>query len=250
MRPALSLQLYTLRDRLAADPAATLRDVAALGFTAVEPFALAELGPALAPLLAETQLSAPTAHASFIDADIEPVLRAAALTGTLTLYDPFVPEERWRDVDAIAATAAALNRAAARAADHGIAVGYHNHWWELEQLVDGAPALRVLVDHLDDAVQLEVDTYWAAVGGVDVVELLRDLGARVTAIHVKDGPISREPREQLPAGEGRMPLGDVLAAAPDARRVVEFDDFAGDLLAGIAAARAALVAIEGSEAPR
>lgn len=245
MRPALSLQLYTLRDRFAVDPAATLRSVADLGLTAIEPFGLADLAGTLAPLLAETGLEAPTAHASFIDAELEPVLAAAALTGTTTLYDPFVPEERWQDRASIAATADALNRAAARAADAGIAVGYHNHWWELEQHVDGAPALRILVDHLDDAVQLELDTYWAAVGGASVVDLLREFGERVTAIHVKDGPVSREPREQLPAGEGRMPLRDILAVAPHARRVIEFDDYAGDLLSGIAAARATLIALEG-----
>ena len=47
----------------------------------------------------------------------------------------------------------------------------------------------MLADQLDDAVLLEVDTYWAAVGGQDVPALLGRLGDRVRYLHVKDGPV-------------------------------------------------------------
>ena len=47
-------------------------------------------------------------------------------------------------------------------------LGYHNHDFELSSLIGGRPALEVLADELDPGVLLEVDTYWAAVGGQDV----------------------------------------------------------------------------------
>ena len=81
---------------------------------------------------------------------------------------------------------------------------------------------------------LEVDTYWAQVGGVPAVSLLERLGDRVRFIHVKDGDISRNNKAQVAVGGGRMPVADVLAAAPQAVRVVELDDVDGDVFEALA----------------
>lgn len=245
-RPALSVQLYSLRDQLAADPAATIQAVAALGFTAVEPFGLADAATVLRPLLTGAGLAAPTAHGTLIASDeaADETLAGAVLLGTEAVFDPFVPDDRWTSRDDIAATAARLNDVAHRAADRGVSVGYHNHWWELERRVDGASALEVFADLLDDGVLLEVDAYWAAVGGEDPVALVRRLGDRVVALHVKDGPLSREPKDQLPAGHGAMPIAELVAAAPDARLVLEFDDYAGDLIEGLTLAKATVDRLE------
>lgn len=232
-RPAIGLQLYTVREALAADPAGTLRRVADLGLRVVEPFDLVAAVDGLVEPMAELGLTAPTSHVSFIQADLDAALTAAARLGVGTIIDPYVPEPHWTTRADVAAIAANLNDAARRAADQGIAVGYHNHWWELETRIDGAPALVVLADALDDAVVLELDTYWCAVGGEDPVAMLERLGPRVAALHIKDGPISRDNETQQPAGAGRMPVAAILAAAPLARPVLEFDAYAGDLFDGI-----------------
>src|SRR6266536_4085714 len=163
------------------------------------------------------------------------VFAAAAALGIGTVIDPFVPPERWQDPADIAATAAALNDAAKLAAGHGLRIGYHNHWWELQSRIGGRSALEVFADQLDPAVVLEVDTYWAAAGGEDAPALLRRLGDRVRAIHVKDGGLATDATGQVPAGQGRVPVTEVLAAAPDALRVIEFDAYDGDIFEGIAA---------------
>jgi len=159
---------------------------------------------------------------------------AAARLGVTTLIDPFVPAERWKTREDVAALAAELTIVARLAADHGLQVGYHNHWWELETVIDGTPALEIFADELGDAVVLELDTYWSAVGGVDPVALLGRLGERVVTLHIKDGPVSRDTGLQLPAGRGVMPIAEILAAARHARPVIEFDEYAGDLFDGIA----------------
>jgi sugar phosphate isomerase/epimerase len=82
---------------------------------------------------------------------------------------------------------------------------------------------------------LEVDTYWAAAGGADVPALLTSLGGKVRALHVKDGDLATDASGQVPAGQGRAPVDEVLAAAPAALRVIEFDQYAGDIFEGIAA---------------
>jgi sugar phosphate isomerase/epimerase len=236
----LSVQLYSVRDAFAADPAETLRRLAAIGFTQVEPYGVVENVEALQTWLPVNGLTAPTAHARLIGVDQDAVFAAAAALGIGTVIDPFVAAEHWQDPADIAATATALNDAAKLAAGHGIRIGYHNHWWELESRIDGRSAFEVFADQLDPAVVLEVDAYWATAGGEDAPALLRRLGARVQAIHVKDGGLATDASGQLPAGQGRLPVVDVLAAAPDALRVIEFDAYDGDVFEGIAASHAYL----------
>jgi sugar phosphate isomerase/epimerase len=161
------------------------------------------------------------------------VFAAAAELGIGLVIDPMVRAEHWQNASDIAATADALNAAAKLAAEHGVRVGYHNHWWELESRIDGRSGLEVLADALGPEVDLEVDTYWATAGGENAAELLKRLGARVKALHIKDGGLNTDASGQVPAGTGQVPVNEVLAAAPDALRVIEFDEYDGDIYAGI-----------------
>ena len=236
-----SVQLYSVREAIAEDLPGAIARVAELGFTRVEPWGFVDKVEQFRQALTENDLSAPSAHAGLVAAeDVQPIFAAAAALGVQTLIDPMVPAERWSSRADIQATADRLAELAGPAADHGLTIGYHNHRWELAQQVDGRPALEVFADLLDDRVVLEVDTYWAAVGGVSVPELLARLGERVQLLHVKDGPITDDPKAQLPAGEGAMDIPAVLAAAPRALRVVEFDAYAGDIFEGLAASLAYL----------
>lgn len=232
----ISVQLYSVRDALAADLPGTLRRIADLGFGNVELYGFADQVDQYRAGLADAGLVAPSAHARLVLADdVDPVLDAAVELGVRTLIDPMVPEERWTTRADIESTATRLNEIAARAADRGLVIGYHNHWWELATSIEGRPALEVLAAALDPGLVLEVDTYWAEVGGVDAAGLLARLGERVTHLHVKDGPVTRDTKAQLPAGQGVVPVAEILAAAPDATRVIEFDDYDGDMFAGLAA---------------
>jgi sugar phosphate isomerase/epimerase len=230
----LSLQLYTVRAELDRDVEGAVARVAEIGFRQVEPFGLTELGPRLAGPLAEHGLAAPTSHAGLLGADLPAVFEAAAKLGTGTLIDPYVDPNRWQAEGDVRQIATELNEVAAKAKDHGLTIGYHNHHFELESRIGGRHALEVFAEHLDPAVVLEVDTYWAAVGGADVPALLERLGDRVVALHVKDGDGSLDNKAQVAVGAGMMPVPAILAAAPDSLAVVELDDFAGDMFTAVA----------------
>jgi sugar phosphate isomerase/epimerase len=224
----LSVQLYTVREALAADPDATLARLAEIGFRQVEPFALLEHAAALRDGLPRHGLAAPTTHADILTTDPEPVFAAAAELGIGTVVQPWLEPARWQTADGVARIADDLNAAGERAARQGLAVGYHNHHFELESRLDGRHALEVLADRLAPGVRLEVDTYWAMAGGADVPGLLRRLGDRVFALHLKDGDGSLDPKQQVALGRGSLPLSAILEVAPDALRVVELDDTIGD----------------------
>ena len=230
----LSVQLYTVREALVADPAAALERLASIGFTRVELFGFVDRAAEFAELLPRFGLTPSSAHASLVGKDIVPVFEAAKKLGLTTVIDPMVAAEAWKTSDSVVAIADELNSIARIAADEGITIGYHNHSWELESHLDGTSALEAFADNLDPAVVLEVDTYWSQVGGVPAVGLLERLGDRVQFIHVKDGDISRDNLKQVAVGSGRMPVTEILAAAPQAVRVVELDDFAGDVFDALA----------------
>ncbi|HEX3925859.1 MAG TPA: TIM barrel protein [Streptosporangiaceae bacterium] len=234
--PSVSVQLYSVRDVLEADPAGTIERLAGLGYRQVEAgFKYLTRLPELAPAIRAHGLVTPVMTGSLFEADRGPVFDLARSLGAGTVVDTFIPAPRWQtqaDVDHIAAE---LNAAAAEAAALGLRVGYHNHWWELEQRFGGGPALDALIVRLDPAVVLEVDAYWVAVGGEEPVAFVRRHAGRVRFLHLKDGPVSRDNHAQLPAGQGALPIPAVLAAATGLEAgVVEFDDYAGDVFDAVA----------------
>lgn len=239
----LSVQLWTVRSRLADDVDATLATLAGIGFRRVEPFDLLTYRDALRDALPHNGLAAPTTHADVLGSDADNVLAAAAELGIGTVVQPWVEPKRWETPEGIRALADELNAASVRAAGHGLRVGYHNHHFELEARVDGRHGLEVFADHLAPEVVLEVDTYWALVGGADVPALLRRLGSRVVALHLKDGDGSLDTKRQVALGGGVLPLRGILEAAPDALRVVELDDTEGDILAAVRAGRDTLLGL-------
>lgn len=238
----LSVQLYTVRGALQEDFDGTLATIAGFGYTQVEPFAFDRFFDDLKTGLAAHGLSAPTTHVGLLAAeDQDRVFSQARELGITTVIDPHSDAARWESVDGIAEIAAGLNAAAAKASDYGLTVGYHNHQFELTSVIDGKHGLEILADHLDPAVVLEVDTYWAYAGGADVPALLSRLGERVVALHVKDGDGSLDNTKQVAVGSGSVPVDDYIAAAPNALYVVELDDSEGDLVEAVGASRAYLV---------
>ncbi|HET7781917.1 MAG TPA: sugar phosphate isomerase/epimerase [Arthrobacter sp.] len=243
-----SLQLYTLRRPLEEDLPGTIRRVADIGFTQVEPYNFVATAKELGSALKENGLTAPSGHAPLLSQDQDEIFAAARDLGITTVIDPFIPADRWQTAEDIRATAEKLNEAARKGAEYGIRVGYHNHQWELESLVEGRTALEYFADLLDPELVLEVDTYWVAVGGQDPVDILARLGDRVKLIHIKDGPLTTDTKAQQPAGKGKVQVLDVIAAAKALEvGVVEFDDYEGDIFQGIAESLAFLNSAGASE---
>src|SRR5690349_3689868 len=160
-----SLQLYTLRNAIQEDLAGTIRKVAEIGFAQVEPYNFVATAKELGAALRENGLTAPTGHAPLLSQDQHEIFAAASELGITTVIDPFITADRWQSAEDVQATAARLNEAAKKGAEYGIRVGYHNHQWELESIIEGRTALEYFADLLDPELVLEVDTYWVAVGG-------------------------------------------------------------------------------------
>ena len=229
----MALQLYTLRDQLPAGRKAVLQAVKSFGYGAVEPYDVLTDPEAQRSDLDEAGLAVCSVHAKALGDDTDAMLAGARKLGADTVIVPWAPPERYADRDSITALAREINTAAARAADQGLRFGYHNHAFELAPAAGGRTGLEALADALDPAVLLEVDTYWAAVGGQDVPALLGRLGDRVRYLHVKDGPVTKDD-PMTAVGAGLMPVAEILAACPSAEwHVVELDRCATDVLTAV-----------------
>ena len=247
-RPRLAVQLYTLRDT-GDDVPTMLRRVAAMGYLGVEAPAaqLCDVDPgALAAVLDETGMVVSSAHVVLdptgrLDGSQLDSLQAA---GVDTAIVAFGPPERFADAGAIAALADDLNRTADMTRARDMALGYHNHFWELQSRVKDRPALLYLYDRLQPDVLAEVDIYWAQVGGADPAEVVRELGHRVRFLHVKDGPATTPSEPMVAVGSGAVDVPTALGAADAvAWHVVELDHCVTDMYDAVADSQRYLAAL-------
>jgi sugar phosphate isomerase/epimerase len=213
----IALQMYTVRDRTAQDFAGTLRQVAEMGYRAIELAGYGGLSAAdLKSALDENGLRAMAAHVAYAQF----VERAEAVCAELKglgcdfAIVPALPQEYRTDETLLREAAANFNRWGAVARDAGLRFAYHNHAFEFAPLANGTP-YDILVGETDpDLVKLELDLFWAQYGGVDPVALTRQLGARASLLHVKDMAAGEE-RADTPVGTGIMPWPELLAAGAE-----------------------------------
>jgi len=231
----LGIQLYSVREDIGpGDLETTLKRLAGMGFTHAEPYRILDRTEQLGVALATAGLQATAAHANVVTADRDAYLDAAERLGLDTLIIPWAEPAALGDRDGIAATAAAINDAARRAADRGIRVGYHNHDFEFSQHAGGRPAYEILVDALAGEVILEVDTFWASMGGADVFELIPRLGSRVRFLHVTNEPPDEDdPPPRGPDITGRMDEVAALGRPFVEMPVVEVVVHEGDVFAAL-----------------
>jgi sugar phosphate isomerase/epimerase len=246
MATPLALQLYTVRDALAADRAAALARAAEQGFRAVEAFGIGNAQRAVADRLADARtfrseldangLKVVAVHGSVSAGDeADAVYDELEILGTDRLIAPVPGAVAGVDGNKALATAGGvklladgLNAAAARAESRGVKVGYHNHDFEWQPVEDGTPAYDVLVRSLDPRVFLEVDVYWAHTAGQNPAEVVTTYADRVYTLHVKDGPGVRG-QLQTSVGEGSVDNAAAIAAGTNVGyHVVELDEAAGD----------------------
>jgi sugar phosphate isomerase/epimerase len=209
--PRVGVQLYSTKDHLGPELRPTLRRLAGLGYTDVEPYDVLGQTDDLVAGLAETGLVARTAHVKITELDRDAVLAAVRRIGVDTVIVPWVDPARFGSGVAVREVAAEINDAAAFFAHRGIRTGYHNHDFEFSSVVDGRHAWEVLVEALDPDIVLQLDTYWASVGGADVFALIPAHRDRIRMLHVKNEPPDADDPPARIDITGRM--GEVVGLA-------------------------------------
>ena len=227
----LGVQLYSVRGPIRTDVPGTLARVRAMGFQEVELAGTAGLTPQqFKQELDRAGLRATSMHAGYerLRDSVEAVLSEAKLFGVRYVGTAWIPhpsgpltEERARQA------AADFNRVGRAARAQGLQFFYHIHGYEFVPGPSGMTPMDILMRETDrDAVQFEIDVFWAAHPGQDPAALIRKYPDRWRLMHIKDmkkgTPTgvhtgSAPPDEtEVPTGQGQIDFRAVLRAAKDA----------------------------------
>ena len=184
------IQLYTVRQLMQQDIAATLRLLAGLGYQEVEFAGLFEhSATAVASWLAEYGLSAPAGHVMLqpMLTDTNRVLDEALALGHRYLVMPYLFEHERNDgLRSYQQLAEQLNRVGERCQAVGLQLAYHNHDFEFA-VIDNTTPYEILLTQTDATlVKMEIDLYWAAKMQVDVPALFSRYPGRFPLWHLKD----------------------------------------------------------------
>jgi sugar phosphate isomerase/epimerase len=240
----VAVQLYSLREPAAVDFEAVLRSVAEMGYVGVELAGFNGLAPArVGEILSDTGMVVSSAHTAELDSDkLHQVLDDVQAVGCDKLVIAVIRPDGFTDMDAVRRSAEALNQAHEIASARGVALGYHNQWWEFERSIDGRTAWSHLFELVHPDVFAELDLYWAIVGQTNPVDALSELGARVRLLHVKDGPGDVPQSSMVAVGTGSVDIPGVLATGPMVEwHIVELDRCDTDMTTAVSESYSYLV---------
>ena len=225
MKAGIAAQLWTFHDLAAQDLEGVLGRIGELGYLAVEPLGLHGRSPAkIRDLLDSLGMTLSSVHAPFpAGPDATKILDEQAELGATTLVWSLEKDE-FDTPAGISKGVERVNEGAERARKYGMTVGYHNHFAEFANKFDGRIAYDLLLEQLDPAVVLELDMYWAQLGGADPAAIIAGLGERLKLLHVKDGPAQTEEDYMVPVGQGSVDIDAALTANPAVEwHIVELD---------------------------
>ena len=185
----IGLQVYSIRDDAAADFAAAMKKVKAMGYDGVELAGAYGLSAAeIKKVLAEVGLEAISAHIPLEEMEKDP-------DGVFAFYEeigcrfaavPWMSAERRPGTDRFEETVASIRNIGAKAKEHGIQLLYHNHDFEFVK-VDGEYALDMLYRVIEpEYLATEIDTCWVNVAGEDPAAYVRKYAGRAPIVHLKD----------------------------------------------------------------
>jgi sugar phosphate isomerase/epimerase len=202
----VALQLWSVREDMKRDFAATAAEVASIGYDGVELAGYGNLdAKAAKDALDAAGLKVAGMHVGFpaLTGDITTVISDALLFRTHNVVCSWWPPAHFVSRTACEQIGEQLDKVGSTLRSFGIRFGYHNHGHELG-LFEGRPALEWILGASEPRnVAAELDVFWVHDAGHSPAKLIRDHGARIPLIHLKD---ARE------LGSGPVNFDEIFAA--------------------------------------
>ena len=197
----VALQMYSIRELMEKDVRQTLLDTAKAGYAGVE-FAgyFDHTADEIKSYLDEAGLVCAGTHTGWnlLQPDtIDETMRFNEKIGNRLIILPGVDGAMYGDRDSSCRMGATLNDIGAKLRANGFAFYYHNHHREFA-VYDGKYALDYVYENSDpENLKVELDCYWAYIGGVDPIAYMKKYGKRCSLLHMKDAKAdSREKAEK------------------------------------------------------
>lgn len=211
----VALQLWSIREDVARDFAATAAAVAQIGYDGVELAGFGNLDAKGAKVALDAAgLRVAGMHTGFdsLKGGLNAVIADALAIGCTRVVCSYWPPVFINNAAVCEDMGEQLNDIGERLRPHGIRFGFHNHGTEL-RVFDGKPALEWILGAAEPRnLFAELDVFWVHDAGHSPAKLIRDHGARIPLIHLKDA-------KEL--GLGPVNFGEIFAAT-DAVGAVEW----------------------------
>jgi sugar phosphate isomerase/epimerase len=228
-RGNIGIQLYTLRNPLGKDAAATIKAVADAGYKQVECYGF----PGMGDVIKRSRDAGLAVNSSHFESntvvmpkddalsEFAAILEKAKEMKLTQLVIPFIPPATRDSLDAYKKVAENCNKGAAMAKEADITLSYHNHSFEFKPFDGGKSGFDVFIDEFSADMKFELDVFWVRVGGFDPVEMIGKLKGRVSQLHLKDladgqklpdyGGMPQNAFKEI--GNGIIPMAPILDAA-------------------------------------
>lgn len=211
MKPEIALQLWSIQEDCRQDFFEALRQVKQFGYDGVE-FAgyYGKTATEIKEILAETGLKVAGSHVQYADLknNLEATLDFEEAIGNQRVIIPYASFPTFEEWQAFADDLKEFNKATKK---RGLSLYYHNHSHEFSE-VENLDLLDFLTKEVPD-IQLEVDLYWLADAGKDVLSWVNNHRANIGLFHMKDR--QEQPVESTELGSGVLPLNDYVAKAKE-----------------------------------
>ncbi len=209
----IGLELYTVRQMFAKDPARTLKEVAAAGYKQVE------IGPGVKPasLNADLRAAGLTAPSGYFNTprsldewkrDVE-MASGYGLKYIVVGENPKLTASQWRK------RADFFNECGGVALGAGIQFCYHAHFHEFAR-EDNTTGYDILLENCTEKLlKMEMDIFWVRYAGADPLTYWKKYPGRFPLLHIKDirkgvtihhqeNPSPRGPNPFAPVGQGTI----------------------------------------------
>lgn len=231
----IGLQLYTVRDAMETDPAATLAKVASIGFNSVEGATYTGsqkfygMEPAaFSKILKANGLIMPSSHYRLgeekhnneivkgtILYEWDKAVEDAAAVGIKYMVCAYLSLEERGNIDHYKLIAEHLNKAGEKCKKAGIQLCYHNHDFEFDSQ-DGVLPYDILLNNTSkDLVKMELDLYWVNKASKDPIALFNQHPGRFPLFHMKDMDNTAE-KAFTEVGNGTIDFKTILKHAQKA----------------------------------
>lgn len=250
----LGVQLWSVREDMGKDPAASVKTLAGYGYREVEGFGYTEgkmFGMPLkdyVKLLKDNGITMPTTHHMVTSkdlngSDISDAAKKAiddfAANGARYVICPYMlDDDRLRVPDMVKlyeATGAYAKKA-------GLRFAYHNHSFEYEKRgPDGRLLIEWLLHEVDPKLMaMQMDIYWVAFANHNPLDWFRLYPGRWELCHAKD-LAATEKRESIEVGDGVIDFSSIFKQSQLAglqHYVIELEHYKTTPLQGVGRARA------------
>jgi len=200
----VGIQLYTLRDAMAADALGSLKKLSALGYKNLE---LANYSAGkfygyapndLKKIVSDLGMNILSSHtqveaAGITVANAKKMADDHAELGVKYCVQPWVNEPD-RNIESYKKMVGDWNEVGKIMKGVGIQFGYHNHNFEFKNIGGIVPYYDIFMKEMDpDLITMEIDLFWANKAGQNPVEMFKKYPGRFQLFHMKDMHTKQDP---------------------------------------------------------